>query len=216
MIQLKNARSRRSRLLQLEELVQEICPEESSGPISAPEWLDYYEQCSRTRLFDTEPDFKETLAEFVRVLKTIPPERHVPTEDFEPHWPDRKRLRIWHVRHEVHELKTVYSSLDGMCNRAFQGLAGVSKVEFQERYAWFKKNIDDLPMHYMIAEDGKVKPRQTTVETALYQGPSGRYALSAMLTLRGGRRAITTRQQPMENGIGNGGSGRHNTVDSIH
>ncbi|MFT3883600.1 MAG: hypothetical protein QM703_28625 [Gemmatales bacterium] len=184
MIKTKSSRSRLCRLEELEEQFLDQCEAEHDGPLSGPEILEYYQRCSETRLFDREPDFKATLNEFERLLESIPPQRHQPAQDFEPDKPERRRLWLWGIRHEILELRLIYEKLSSMCNRAFQGLEGVSHEEFAQRKLWFQQNIDELPMHYMIAVDGTTEPRINTVETALYQGPDSAYALNAILTLR--------------------------------
>ncbi len=184
MIRATSNRSRRLRLAQLEVVVQEVYDSGPTGPITAPEWLEYYQECHEALLFHREPDFESTLAEFQQLLETIPVSRHVPTTDFEPDRPERERLRIWHIRHGISELTPLYRELEAMRNRAFKELEGVSKAEFNTRKAWFQANLDDLPMHYMVAEDGRTEPRNNTIETVLYQGPTSRHALNTLITLR--------------------------------
>ena len=111
MIKTKNSRSRLCRLEELEEFVQDHYDTEPTSPITAPEILEYYERCAETRLFEREPDFQATLAEFISIMKDIPPERHIPTEDFEPDKPERRRLYIWNIRHEITELRPIYVKL---------------------------------------------------------------------------------------------------------
>lgn len=184
MIRPPTNRSRRLRLAQLEEVVEAACNRSPTGPISAPEWLAYYQECHASQLFSREPDIETTLAEFQQLLETIPASRHVPTNDFEPDKPERERLRVWHIRHQIYELDPFYDELDAMLNRAFKNLDGVSKAEFHARKEWFRSNRDDLPMHFMVAEDGTTEPRNTTMETVLYQGPTSSHALTALMALR--------------------------------
>lgn len=184
MIRTKSSRSRWHRLAQLEEIVEEAYGNEPTGPISPPEWLEYYQGCAKTRIFDREPDFKATVTEYARMLEAYPASRHIPTDDFEPEKPERERMRLWQIRHNIYELNPIEKKLTAMARRAFGGLDGVSEAEFAQKKAWFDENIWDLPMHYMVAEDGTTEPRINTIETVLYQGTPSRYALNAMITMR--------------------------------
>jgi hypothetical protein len=184
MIRTRSKRGRHQRLAQLEEQALVLLDQSHDHPISALEWLDAYSEWAVQGFFDREPDYPATIAHFKHVLSSIPRERQEPTDDFEREKPYRRRLWLWHIRHEIRELTPISQKLDAMSRRASQGLDGVSEAEFERIKAWYQANADDLPMHYLVAEDGQSEPRKTTIETVLSQGTTSYSALNAILTLR--------------------------------